>query len=180
MNQPSTQYKVTHGDLSARLLSGLFAGLLGGGVMAVLLMAASAAEGQGFWFPMMQIAAVFFGLEALVGGAGVLLTGLLVHFATAAALGVGYGALMPRFTKPGTALFLGMFYALFEWALATYFILPSVNPVMSERLPLLPAAWFAGHLIYGTALAATPGLYKSLSRREETPEPVEYRFDQAA
>jgi len=164
---------------TARLLSGAIAGLAGGVVMAGLLMAASAASGQGFWFPMMQIAAVAFGLEALVGGFGVCVVGLILHFATATVLGAGYGWILPTGTPPRTALFLGIFCSLAVWALSTYTLLPALNPILAQRIHLTPVAWFAGHVVYGSALVGTPFLMKAFGRREE-PSQVEYRFDRAA
>ncbi len=178
MNQ-SAKTESSNNQTTARLLSGALAGLIGGTLMGVLLMAASAAAGQGFWFPMMQIAAVAFGLDALVGGIGVLLTGLIVHFVTATALGAGFGWIMPAGTAPRTALFLGIFYSVAAWAIATFAMLPAFDPVMAQRIQLTPTAWFVGHLIYGTALVGTPFLMKLLGQKEE-PSQVEYRFDRAA
>lgn len=178
MNQ-WTKSEVLKRENTVRLLSGATAGLAGGVVMAALLMAASAAAGQGFWFPMMQIAAIAFGLEALVGGFGTCVVGLIFHFVTAMALGAGYGWILPSGTGPRSALFLGVFCSIAVWALSTYTLLPAFDPIMAQRIQLTPVAWFAGHLIYGTALVGTPFLMKAFGRGEE-PSQVEYRFDRAA
>ncbi len=153
-------------------------GLIAGLGMILLLMIFSAATGMGFWFPLNQIAAVIFGTEALIGGAGTGITGLLIHLAISSGLGAAYGYFLPADLTRSACMVLSVASALVVWGTATYLLLPSLNPVMSTRLELMPAAWFLAHLVYGGVLGTAPYLFQQEAR--VTQEPFEERYERAA
>ena len=74
-------------DMRGVIIGGGIAGILAGIVMAMAAMFYAAANGSGFWLPVRSIAATWYGANALVGGAGVLIVGLVTHLGTSAKVG---------------------------------------------------------------------------------------------
>jgi hypothetical protein len=148
---PAVSGRVTHRHYGAGALGGLLAGL----VMIVVAMVVSAGRGAGFWLPVRSIGALFFGVNALVGGAGVLAAAFAFHLAFATLLGSGFGTVVGR-VRAGSAFALGISYGIAIWAAMTFGILPAIDPTMSTRVGMIPVWWFAFHLIYGGMMLFVP------------------------
>jgi hypothetical protein len=145
---------VAHEAVRDVMSSGAISGVAGGSVMALFSMGVCALTGYGFLFPFKVVGASFVGAEALVGGGGVVLYGLLLHLAISVAGGLLFAAVARR-TAATTAgaVVGGMAYGLLTVLLMTYVVLPMVNPTMHERVVLMPGTWFTHHVLYGLGLA---------------------------
>ena len=134
--------------------SGALAGLAGGLAMAFYLMLYSEFWGAGIGLPLRLIAATFFGVDALIGGAGVVLVGLVLHLAVAVVLGILY-ALIPRpTTTTFHSLLGGIGFGVAVLIVSTFLVLPAADPVLRARVSLTPMAWFLSHAIYGALMGA--------------------------
>lgn len=135
---------------------GIRVGLSAGLVMALAGMFVSAATGAGFWTPMRLLAASLMGVDALIGGFGAILLGLVLHFAVAAFWGVVFTALVDRDLTADRALVAGLVFGVAVWAVMTYAGLPLLDRTMLPRVKLAPATWFVMHLVYGVCLWRAP------------------------
>lgn len=126
-------------------VDGLLAGLVGGVVMALFLVAAGWLAGA----PPLTTLAYFDPAQT-----GSWLTGLLAHLAVSAIYGVVFGLLLgivgrirPSLVRWGWLLGLG--YGLALWALALGLVVTAVSAPLAQILP-----WQFGlaHLIYGLVL----------------------------
>lgn len=126
-------------------VSGLFAGLLGGCAMALVIVLFSLLAGQGLAY-----------LGDFSNGTPVpVLQGLLTHLAMSGIYGMLYGLVhrqvsMGRFRRlPGWLAGLG--YALLLWVFAVSVMLPAARSLI---LTLPWPVFFSGHLAYGLVLGA--------------------------
>lgn len=151
-------------DFGDKIKIGIIAGVTGAILMAMWSMGYAAAQGLGLFLPLRLIAATFFGVEALVGGAGVLLTGMMLHFVTASAWGVLFALLLPRDAGYAVSLLAGAAYGgIVVLVVMTYAILPALDQVMRERVELTWFSWVVTHLIYGVVLGLlTPFLRRRI------------------
>jgi hypothetical protein len=147
-------------------LAGAGSGWLGGVMMAVALMTYSAVIGAGFWLPMKSVAGLIFGADAILGGAGVILLGLVIHSFVALFFGALFALATSSDLGKGSAVVAGIVFSLGIWFFMTYLVLPVAAPVMQDRALMMPAAWFFAHLIYGAGLGFTPVLARQ-SQNEE-------------
>lgn len=126
-----------------------------GVVMGMWTMAAEAAVGEGFWAPMVYIAAtVLRGLQAVGSRPGFLLipviVGLMGHMMNSAVLGVVFSRLLAGLARtPARTVGLGIAYGVAVFAVMWYAVLPLVDPVM---LRLAGWAFLVGHVLYGAGL----------------------------
>lgn len=137
--------------------AGLVAGIIGGMLMAMIMMMATAAGGMGFLAPLRLIAATFYGKDAMAGG-GPLLVGLMVHMMNSMVFGVIFAWLAGRERAPLPALMAGVAFGVAIWAVMTFGGLPMLNPMMRERVAMMPLAWFVAHVAFGMGLGSGPGL----------------------
>lgn len=163
-------------DLRGVIIGGGIAGILAGIVMAMAAMFSAAAHGSGFLFSVRNIAATWYGASALLGGAGVLIVGLVTHLGTSAVAGVAFAAL-PSSRKSATmALLSGLLWGVLVWAVLTFAVMPWLNPTMyAGTVGKDPGWWFAVHLFYGGMLVLTPGLVHRVSARSPAAEVKPYR-----
>lgn len=138
-------------------LSGLIAGL----AMALVLAIHAQIVGTGFFTPIQAMAAMFMGPEAMAGGFGTVLMGLIVHLVVSAILGIVFAFLVNPETSGGYAFFGGLVFALVIWAAMTYLILPGANPVLLSEVMRHPGAWAFSWMVFGGVLAATPSLERA-------------------
>ena len=166
----------TRFDMRGVIIGGGTAGIFAGVVMAMAAMFYDAANGSGFFLPVRSIAATWFGRNALVGGAAVLLVGLVTHLGTSALGGVVFAAL-PSSRKSATAALLGgLVWGVVVWAILSFAIMPWLNPTMyAGTVGKEPGWWFVLHLIYGAMLVVTPGLVRRVSARRPAAEVMDYR-----
>lgn len=134
--------------------AGVWAGLLAGIAMAMVAMIYSAMQGSGLFAPTKQIAAVFFGPDALVGGAGTIMVGMALHMMVSIMWGIIFGLIAGRFGA-GSQFWFGMMYGAAVWLLMTFAVLPWLNPTMRDGVKHMPGAWFVAHLVFGGMLFLT-------------------------
>jgi hypothetical protein len=156
-------------DTPARgeVAAGAGAGLIGGVAMALFQMLASALGGGSVLAPAKLVAASTLGPRAPSGGLGTLVTGLLLHLAVSAVLGVTFAfALHRRVVRPGATLLAGLFFALLAMLTMTYVLLPWVDPVMRASLVHAPGAWLLAHAVFGLGLGSLPALRRAFGGSE--------------
>jgi hypothetical protein len=151
------------------IAGGVLSGLLAGALMILMILFVSDAHGQGFYSPLDQLAGLFWGVNALVGGAGVAIAGLAVHLAFSAFLGAIFAILTEGQNNPGPAFIGGIAYGITVWAVMTFLVQPWANPTMSDRTALFQGWWFIEHLVFGGMLFTTPLFARALERRTEGP-----------
>jgi hypothetical protein len=153
-------------DVVGVIIGGGIAGILAGMVMAMAAMFYAAANGSGFWLPVRNIAATWYGANALAGGVGVLIVGMVTHLATSAFWGGIFAALPPGRKSAPTALVGGLVWGVVVWAVLSFAVMSWLNPTMyAGTVGKDPGWWFVLHLIYGGMLVITPGLVRSVSAR---------------
>jgi hypothetical protein len=121
--------------------------------------------GQGFWTPMKLIAGTTHGVDVLIGGAGIVLWGLIIHMMVSAGYGVLFALVMPRSTRPGAALVAGLIYGALIWAFMGSLIVPAINPTMHARLAMMSGWFFLEHLLYGVGASLAPALRRRFGGR---------------
>ena len=151
-------------DVRGVIIGGGIAGILAGTVMAMAAMFYAAANGSGFFLPLRSIAATWYGANALLGGAGVLIAGLVTHLGTSVFGGVFFAALPSSRKSARVALISGLVWGVVVWSILSIAVMPWLNPTMySETVGREPVWWFVLHLIYGGMLVFTPGLVRRFS-----------------
>lgn len=135
----------------ARLLAGVFAGLVGGLAFGVLMAAPAVAEGGSFnGMGMLTLVSRVLGTESL----GVLWS---VHLLNSALFGLVFALLVaPR--RAGRTVLLAMGWSFLLWLVGAFVLL---RTLAGESLRLDAAAVFnlAGHLAYGIALGLAYGAF---------------------
>ena len=164
--QPSTSV-VTRSRGSDVISAGIAGGLIGGALMMACAMIYSGIAGAGFWLPPRAIAACAFGVDALLGGAGIVLAGFAIHFGMAALSGIIFAALLPRRMHMFFAALIGMIYTLAILVFTTDAILPVIDPTMAARVLIMSTMWIMAHLIYGLGLSSVPLLRHDMVVKEE-------------
>lgn len=139
--------------------AGALAGLVGGVAMAVAAMLFTGVTGSGAASWLQAIAATLYGPQAMIRVDAVVVGGM-IHFGMSALLGVLFGAMAPRAGALGT-LAAGLCFALVIWAIATFGVVPLVNPVLQARVAMQPGGWFLSHLAFGAALVTLMPLRNS-------------------
>jgi hypothetical protein len=136
------------------------AGLLGGAVMLAWLVASAAYHDLSPVQPLRQMGSTFVGREALSGGAGIVLYGLLLHAAVSVAVALPFVFLLPRDFPVGSAVVIGLGYAFVVMAVMSS-LLAWASPVLRDRMRDLGGAWAIANSLYG----ATMALYAQRLRR---------------
>lgn len=151
-------------DLRGVLIGGGLAGIVAGIVMAAAAMFYAAENGSGFWFPVRSIAATWYGANALMGGAAVLIVGMITHLGNSAFWGVIFSALPPRRKTAPLALVGGLLWGVVIWATMSFAVMPWLNRTMYAGTVRMEGGWwFVFHLIYGGMLVVTPGFVRRVS-----------------
>lgn len=166
LSQRSTRTYMRDEESDAHVYgAGALAGLFAGVVMALAGMGVVSASGGGFWTPMKEIAATWMGVDALVGGGGTVVAGVVTHLVCAAFWGALFSSLIRRRESAAGAFWEGIVYGVGVWLVMSYIGLPIFDRTMIPRVALRPDWWFYQHLIFGACLCVTPAL-----RRRLTPE----------
>jgi hypothetical protein len=147
-----------------RAETGLGPGLLGGALMALILVFLSFAQGRPFWHPFAIVASTLLGPDAMRGGAGSIVLGVFLHFLMAALLGMLFTTIFGRTTMRRTLGF-GLFYSLFIWLVVQFVLMPLLNPFAATQLGTV-WPFFLGHLAYGLILAASVPTVKDIDAPE--------------
>jgi hypothetical protein len=157
--------------MAKRLEGGAMAGLIGGLFAAIWSMAYAAFTGYGLWFPFDLAGAAFQGPQALVGGAGVMVWGLSVLLGTSILLGIVYSFMVNPQVQNLSSLLGGVIFGMAVLAIRTYLVLPWANPVLSERVWMMPSSWFLTHIVFGLGVASVPMLERFLGGRASRRSP---------
>lgn len=152
-------------SLTKALEGGVIAGLLGGCFVALWAMASAAYTGYGAHFAFNLVGATFEGPEALIGGTGVVFWGLGVHLTVSVILGILYAFMVRPEVQNMTSLFGGIVYGMAILAMMTYVVLPWANPVLHQRVWMMPASWFFTHALFGLGVASVPMLERHLGEQ---------------
>ena len=142
------------------ILGGIVGGIIGGLLMAVVMMIYAALALGSMWTPLVMLGTTFIGSEALNGGAGILLWGVILHMCVSAALGVVFAEVTPPTVASGAAVAWGMLYGLAVFVVMTFLILQWVNPIMFGWAWMNLGAWVTAHLAFGLGVATTPALVR--------------------
>jgi hypothetical protein len=137
--------------------TGVVAGIIGGMLMAMIMMVATAAGGMGLLAPLRLIAATFYGKDAMTGG-GPLIVGLMVHMMNSMVFGVLFAWTAGRRLAALPALMAGVAFGVAIWAVMTFGGLPMLNPMMRERVAMMPVVWFVAHVAFGMGVGSAPAL----------------------
>jgi|GEM_PF-5916671 len=139
--------------LTVDIYVGVLSGIVSGGLMTIFLSAASAMEGRGALAPVRMIAAAVYGDEALQRPTRfpILMTGMVIHFATASLFGLIWVAISRR-SGYGAAVLGGAFYGLAIWMIQQYGLLPMIDQPLARGIN--PTAFAIAHLLFGAALGA--------------------------
>lgn len=137
------------------LPSGIVAGLLGGILMALWLMLAAAAAGDGLLRPLRLIGATFTGERGLQGGQAAIAGGLL-HLVVAMAWGIAFAIVVRGVSSPGRMLGAAVAFAVGVFVVMHLLVAPVLNPLLIRGVS--PLRWFVAHLVYGIGLAVAPAL----------------------
>ncbi|MFB6350420.1 MAG: hypothetical protein ABEN55_05665 [Bradymonadaceae bacterium] len=151
--------------------AGAIAGLIGGTVMALAAMIRAAIIGAGFWLPMQNVAAVWYGVGAYLADGGSVFVGLVTHLAISAGWGALYGVFVDRETSIGASMGMGLLYGASVWLLMTYIALPLFNSTMAARVEIQPFwFWFGIHLLFGGTIGILTPAFARARAGEEAPE----------
>jgi hypothetical protein len=153
------------GSLSARLVAGVAAGILGGILMIGFLMTYASVTGAGLTMPLKAAAALVYGVEALVAGPAALLTGASIQLGFAIVIGILFALCITRRTAIVSALFAGIAIGIATWLIMDLVVLPLANPTLAARVALIPLAYFIAHVIYGLGLSTTPVFIRTFARQ---------------
>ncbi len=148
------------------VMGGAMAGLVAGVAMGLCAMAWSAADGLGAWLPARGVAALFFGVTALVDGWYVKLIGVIAHLVVAAVIGAIFALLLRNHARSaGSAFGVGLLYGIGVWLVMTFGFLPWADRLMFDRMNLMHGMWLCAHLLYGGVLCLTPAFVARVTRR---------------
>jgi uncharacterized membrane protein YagU involved in acid resistance len=152
------------GSPGARLVAGIVAGIVGGSLMILFMMTYASLTGAGLTMPIRAVAALVYGVEALVVGPAAVLAGASIQLGFAIVVAILFAFCVTRRTSMVAALFAGTALGLAIWLLMDLLVLPLTNPTMAARVALIPLAYFIAHILYGLGLAMTPILIRTFTR----------------
>jgi hypothetical protein len=109
-------------------------------------------------------------VNAFLGGGGVVLLGLAIHFSVAIVWGVMFALAVPRDAGKGAALAYGLGAGIVVFLVMTFLVMPWANPVMRATVVRTWSPWLVEHLLYGLGLALTPALRRRFVDRRAVAE----------
>lgn len=159
LSQPPSRLDITKG--------GAVAGIIGGAIIAVIMLARNAASGQDVWAGMKGAGWPFLGEAAMRPGFELwpVLLGILCHFAVSMAWGIPFGWLAFGRSQAAT-LVVGALWGLAIWLGMFYVVLPLVGAEAVVRMTPVATAVFE-HVLFGLAVAA--GFLPFQPTEEESP-----------
>ena len=158
-------------------LGGICSGVLAGIAMAVFLIVVAAFAGGSFANPMQLIAGIFYGNAAASAGASSALSGLAFHLLISAVIGLIFASFI-RYSTKTMAFFLGISMSILIWAVATFAVVPLLDPPLWRAVSSAMVSWFVAHLVFGGTLMITPAMvvrWSDSSSVSQLDDHVEYR-----
>lgn len=139
---------------------GAIAGLVGGIVMAMMMMMVTALSGMGLLAPVYAIAATFNPSWAATRGFDLvpLLVGLMVHMMNSAIFGAIFAALLwriaPRTLVSPVSLLSGMVWGALLLGFNQLIVLPALDKPLLAATSGIFGWWLLSHLMFGAVLGA--------------------------
>jgi hypothetical protein len=133
---------------------GAIAGIAGGVVISLFMLATNVAAGRDVWMGMKGAGAPFLGERAMQPGfdAAAVIVGVLSHFAVSIGWGILFGLLFFGLSK-GLTMIAGVFWGLVVWIVMFYVVLPVLGlGDMARSAPVGMA--ILEHVLFGIATAA--------------------------
>ena len=133
-------------------LGGVVAGIIGGLVLAAILVVANIAAGGDGWAALKGAAAPFLGARAQADGfdGGAVALGLACHFAISILWGLLFAVISYGLSRGATVL-AGALWGIVVWFGMFYLVLPVAGlPGVAQSTPLLDA--IVSHLAFGLAV----------------------------
>lgn len=151
-----------------RAIAGATAGVLGGVLMFLLVMLYTWASAGDFWMVPRAVAALWYGADAMGGGAWIVTVGVLTHVATAIGLGALFGLLSSR--RNGTAAATGSaaIYGVLVWLIMTWAVVPVLNSTMADFVGTMPVVWFLSHVLFAIPLVGVPASTRRIAQHRDT------------
>ena len=156
---------------SASLVAGFFASLLGGAVMAVVMVVAfMAVEHTSFWYALRPIGSYLFGDRMLVAPTPAMyVAATAFHFGICVVWGIvfAFAATLIRVDKSlGGALALGVVVGLASQIVDVNLVTPALmNQLWGQNLwaaTVPPLFSWLGHLFFGLSLVVAPLIFRKL------------------
>ncbi len=163
----------------AFLIFGAIAGMIGGVLMAMFTMIATATYlHMGFFTPMYAIAAPLIGRQALMASMthgvfyfalGPAVLGLVVHMMWSALWGIIFGLIARGLHLSGAAAIIsGLIYGVIVMLIMAYIIVPNVGA--PNLLQMVGWSFVISHLLYGLPLGlwplVQPGFFTGITARQ--------------
>lgn len=148
---------------------GMFAGFVGGAVLAMYMMAMNLIKGQDIWIGAKLAGWPFLGDAAMAPGfsLGPVLVGLLSHFAVSLVWGALFGLLCIGRSR-GATLALGALWGIVVWLGMFYVLLPFIGAGQMTLMMPVGAAIFE-HVLFGLAVAVAFLPYQPRATQPPTP-----------
>jgi hypothetical protein len=153
-NDASSAHDELREILGAGLIIGVFAGILAG----FFFLLYSSFIGSGFGLPVRMVAAGLLGVDALIGGTGTLVLGVLLHLVISIAWGTLYAGLVGRQTTLFHAVLGGLGFGIFVMAAMALVVAPALDHTFAVRIPLMLRGFIVAHLLYGALLGLSAPL----------------------
>ena len=138
--------------LAYALGGGVVAGIIGGAVIALVMLLATLVKQQDIWLGLKGAAAPFLGERALQPGfdPGAVAVGVACHFAVSIVWGVLFAAVFFGLSRGGTIV-AGAIWGLMAWFVMFYVMLPLAGlQQMARQVPAGTA--ILSHLMFGLAV----------------------------
>jgi hypothetical protein len=139
------------------LSTGALAGVAGGLAMTVWKMAEAALRGLGVWRPPNLIATIVLGPSANSGSFAAVpfVVGMTLHLLTSIAMGMFYAWVVFRLRmrlNASAELLVIVGYALLNWAVYQWLIMPWFAPTMNKHTS--PVSLAVAHVVFAVGMAA--------------------------
>lgn len=161
-----------HDDRAHPLVGGIVAGVIGGAVLAIVLLGAALTAQQDVWIPLKAAAAPFLGERVTQPGfdPGAVALGGLAHFAVSIVWGVLFAVVVRGASKSATVV-AGAIWGIVVWFGMYYIVLPILGlSWMVEGAPLGMA--ILTHVIFGLSVGL--GFLPFQRTRPHATPPVEH------
>ncbi|HEX3694101.1 MAG TPA: DUF6789 family protein [Polyangia bacterium] len=147
-------------------VGGIVAGLIGGAVIAALMMVIAAGRGDSVWRVLKMASSPFFHQRAMTGGfdAAPIAAGVLIHFAVSIIWGVLFAVVAYGISRSAT-VGVGALWGVAVWLVMFFIVVPLVSShpmrMTNMALPLVE------HIIFGLAVGVgfLPYQHEQAARR---------------
>ena len=147
--------KVVTPAVRRRLITGggVTAGVVGGAVIALVMLAMAASAGQNLWPVLKGASAPFFHARAMARGfdAGPLMVGVLIHFGVSIVWGILFAMVVFGLSKPAT-IAMGALWGIIVFLVMHFIVLPLVMTGGHAPRASSMAVPIIEHILFGLAV----------------------------